>query len=755
MLRSQPIRRPHAINLYAAAAPNTGLRPETHTPIFGIGPRMDSFSDSDHHSGSHRHSHKSSSDGGSGSHRHYQASSSGRRRSDDDSPQPLPPPQVIVDRKEEQALISLADGSLSIQRKLGKGGFGQVDLGIYLETGQEVAVKRGKTVEELQKKHRHIPLRTWRDLSLDDQLIKEIFLLGHVLRPTTTNSIVELQDIFLNERNELHAVLPRAHGDLFRWMTDHSRSPSASKGAAIKTFLTDICRGLAHLHSFGIIHRDIKPENVLVYYDKQLQEEHALLADFGLSMPSIAATRTVGTIEYIAPEAWAHKTFTPGMDVWALGLMIHNIFDKRDPEYMTDLDMCQKLMDDLHDSKPPRFDDSALKKRWVLEHQPNCPRHGFGELFKSHHHHHHRKQASRHNKHNKHKKYKKHSSSASPSDSDESSADEQRDKIPRQVNPKDLLKRLEKRIDCALQCRLWRMDLQTFGQRAGVLQVPQEHQPALWALYDWCLRSADNRAPAINLLSMLENSGPIRSGMSHSASGVPGVILSCTNLLGHNTGVGTISSTRTSARHFEAVRAFALLLHNAKATKPKSAVLLMDTTLQLYTCARLHLRMDLDNRLLQAAVIELASAMYADQFGLPSWIRPIHHTLLDDARVVLRKTSGNDDREGPRYRKIYKSRDSTRTQMILYQQVLLEHLFSKTNLNSYPHVHHPDIAAYIASISSSPTAAARSYHPSCSSSPRASLRRRTSSASSASASSQKSSSGIVLGRGATTHRRSS
>ncbi len=49
--------------------------------------------------------------------------------------------------------------------------------------------------------------------------------------------------------------------------------------ASIRSILSDVCEGLAHLHAHGIIHRDMKPANVLLNH-----ENRAFIADFGMSL---------------------------------------------------------------------------------------------------------------------------------------------------------------------------------------------------------------------------------------------------------------------------------------------------------------------------------------------------------------------------------------------------------------------------------------------------------------------------------------
>jgi serine/threonine protein kinase len=96
-------------------------------------------------------------------------------------------------------------------------------------------------------------------------------------------------------------------------------------------YLSQLCDGLAYVHSEGVVHRDIKPENILV----DGQTRHLVLADFGIAHFKDSRLTKSGEIlanrNYQAPEQMAKKA--PGdigkaADVFALGLIITEVFTK-------------------------------------------------------------------------------------------------------------------------------------------------------------------------------------------------------------------------------------------------------------------------------------------------------------------------------------------------------------------------------------------------------------------------------------------
>ncbi|WP_143669508.1 protein kinase, partial [Streptomyces sp. wa1063] len=91
-----------------------------------------------------------------------------------------------------------------------------------------------------------------------------------------------------------------------------------------------ICEGLAHLHRSGWVHADLKPENVLLGEDRSVK-----LSDFGLATELTGTHGHVpplGTLDYFPPERWRAPLgelgvrVRPTADIWALGIIIHEVF---------------------------------------------------------------------------------------------------------------------------------------------------------------------------------------------------------------------------------------------------------------------------------------------------------------------------------------------------------------------------------------------------------------------------------------------
>ncbi len=83
-----------------------------------------------------------------------------------------------------------------------------------------------------------------------------------------------------------------------------------------------LCAGIAAAHDRGVLHRDLKPANVMIDGDGNVR-----ITDFGLAVAAgdVSASRA-GTPQYMAPEQLTGGTASVKSDIYALGLVLFEMF---------------------------------------------------------------------------------------------------------------------------------------------------------------------------------------------------------------------------------------------------------------------------------------------------------------------------------------------------------------------------------------------------------------------------------------------
>jgi serine/threonine protein kinase len=175
------------------------------------------------------------------------------------------------------------------------------------QTGEIVALKRIR----LEVEDEGIPSTALREISL--------------LRELSHPNVVELKDCVQSE-GKLYLVFEYLDKDLKKYMEANS---GMIQPMLLKSFLFQLCRGLAFCHARGVMHRDLKPQNLLVTKDGRLK-----LADFGLARafcpPIRPLTHEVVTLWYRPPEILlGSQTYAPPMDIWAIGTIFVEMVTKR------------------------------------------------------------------------------------------------------------------------------------------------------------------------------------------------------------------------------------------------------------------------------------------------------------------------------------------------------------------------------------------------------------------------------------------
>ena len=219
---------------------------------------------------------------------------------------------------------TLADGDLvlgrfKIVRLLGMGGMGEV-----------------YEAEDSFLRDVHVALKTIlpnfaRDPDLQQRFEREVLFAREVTHP----NLCPIHTIFHSDDpppGYLFLTMKLLPGQTLAARLREPPPMTNEEGLAV---LRQTSLGIAAIHAAGIIHRDIKPNNIMV--DGSGPDLRLWITDFGLArayetestQSSIGAVR--GTPGYIAPELFLGHSPSQASDLFALGVLLHEVFVGQKP----------------------------------------------------------------------------------------------------------------------------------------------------------------------------------------------------------------------------------------------------------------------------------------------------------------------------------------------------------------------------------------------------------------------------------------
>jgi serine/threonine-protein kinase len=186
---------------------------------------------------------------------------------------------------------------------LGRGGMGEVYRADDLRLGQAVALK-------------FLPEELTGDAASLDRFRNEVRIARQVSHP----SVCRVYDIGEVDGQVFYTMEYVDGEDLSSLLRRIGRLP---QDKAIQ-IARQICAGLAAAHDRGVLHRDLKPANVMVD-----GRGRARITDFGLAglaHEMQGADLRSGTPAYMAPEQLAGREVSIRSDLYALGLVLYELF---------------------------------------------------------------------------------------------------------------------------------------------------------------------------------------------------------------------------------------------------------------------------------------------------------------------------------------------------------------------------------------------------------------------------------------------
>lgn len=232
-------------------------------------------------------------------------------------------------------------GTWAEERIIGSGGFGTVNLWRNEETGEKIALKRCRLMNEMTPKQK----QRWQ---LEVQIMQR---LNHE-NVVSAQEVPEPLDVCPPEL-PLLAMEYCSGGDL-RKMLNLPQHCCGLKEFNVRCLVQDVAAAVEYLHKNRIIHRDLKPENIVL----KPEEDRTVykVIDLGyakdLDQGSVC-TSFVGTLQYLAPELINAQKYTCTVDYWSMGTLVfecitgYRPFLPNSPPVQWHKEVCKKSPEDI------------------------------------------------------------------------------------------------------------------------------------------------------------------------------------------------------------------------------------------------------------------------------------------------------------------------------------------------------------------------------------------------------------------------
>ncbi len=252
------------------------------------------------------------------------------------------------DRSPRELTTGESVGAWTVQRTLGRGGFGTVYEVQHLHSGMRAALKL---------LHAHFVT--------SGEMLARFEREVEVLRRLDHPNIVRLVEAGFSADDRPFLCMELLDGEELSKRIEREGPIAPSRAIAV---FAPLCEALAVAHERNIIHRDIKAANVLLCTVPGTEAPRVVLLDFGIAKLSdalaaelTASRQSLGTPSCMAPEQIHGLRVDARTDVYALGGLLFHILTGRLPFSDPSATMTQYLH--LHARRPIVSALAAVSRR--------------------------------------------------------------------------------------------------------------------------------------------------------------------------------------------------------------------------------------------------------------------------------------------------------------------------------------------------------------------------------------------------------
>jgi len=201
-------------------------------------------------------------------------------------------------------------GKYEVEKQIGKGSAANIYLARHDSLGRKLVIKELLPLYESNEK---IVARFQREAKLVSQL-------NH-------DCIIHIYDYWIKS-NSYYMAMEYIPGQNLRKILSLCHYLPVPIAAMM---MYQICRGLEHAHSRGVIHRDLKPANIMISDQGQVKILDFGIAHFQMEDNLTSFGAVIGTYNYMSPEQALGKQVTPASDIFSLGILFYELLTGMKP----------------------------------------------------------------------------------------------------------------------------------------------------------------------------------------------------------------------------------------------------------------------------------------------------------------------------------------------------------------------------------------------------------------------------------------
>ena len=259
--------------------------------------------------------------------------------------------EISLDEINSSPSNNIFKNNYIILETIGKGSFGTVLKAKEIASGNIVAVKK-INLNNSKKNY--------------ETIIKEV----NVLKGLNHPNIVRYLN-YIEEDMSIYIIMEFLSGGTLKQFIENNNNNINNKLNENKTriIIKQILSALSYLHyTCDICHRDIKPENIMFSEIDNINSIKVL--DFGLSTENFESQNYLencGTLIYMAPEQISNKTYSKGVDIWSVGIILYMMLNNGKNPFYNKGDNSDVIIEKITKDKL-KFDYFNNHISWMAKH---------------------------------------------------------------------------------------------------------------------------------------------------------------------------------------------------------------------------------------------------------------------------------------------------------------------------------------------------------------------------------------------------